>query len=161
MRRAAAILHPNAAALSLGAPLMFISPAYAQAPGAGGVDTALLQFMPFVLIFVVFYFLLLRPQQQRAKQQRQMIDNVKRGDQVVTGGGIIGKVTRAEAGDTTLIVEIAPNVQVKVARQTISDVLTKPVPANNDNRTAAGAKAAASKGAGDGIAARLKQIFKR
>src|SRR4051812_16121522 len=111
---------------------MLISPAYAQAAGAQGNDI-FVSLMPLVLIFVVFYFLLIRPQQQRMKAQRQMIDNLKKGDQVVTGGGILGKITRVEADSTTVVVEIAPNVQVKVARSTISEVLGKPQPANSND----------------------------
>jgi preprotein translocase subunit YajC len=88
---------------------MLISPAYAQAGGAAGGDF-FVSLMPLVLIFVVFYFLLIRPQQQKMKVHRQMIENLKKGDQIVTAGGILGKITRVEAGDTTVQVEIAPNV---------------------------------------------------
>jgi preprotein translocase subunit YajC len=114
--------------------LMLISPAWAQAAGAPGGDI-FMSLMPLILIFVVFWFLLIRPQQQKMKQHRQMIENLKKGDQVVTAGGIIGKITRLEQ-DNTLQVEIAPNVQVKVARGTISDLLSKPQPASNENRVA-------------------------
>lgn len=133
---------------------MLISPAFAQAGAAPAPD--LFGFMmPMVLILVVFYFLLIRPQQQRAKQHKALIDNLKRGDQVITGGGIIGKVTRVEAGETTLLVEIAPNVQVKVARATITDVMNKtPVPSSNDNRVGTAAS-------GDSFATRLQRFFKR
>jgi preprotein translocase subunit YajC len=133
---------------------MLISPALAQAGAAPAPD--LFGFlMPMVLIFVVFYFLLIRPQQQRVKQHRAMVDNLKRGDQVVTGGGIFGKVTRVEAGDATLLVEIAPNVQVKVARSTITDVTGKPpVSTSNDNRVDTAA-------AGGTFASRLQRFFRR
>jgi len=115
---------------------MLISPAYAQAaPGAGGGDL-FVSLLPLLLIFVVFYFLLIRPQQQKAKTHRQMIEGVKKGDQVLTGGGIIGRVTRVEA-DTTVLVEIAPNVVVKVERGTISGLMTKPAPASNENQPTA------------------------
>jgi preprotein translocase subunit YajC len=86
---------------------------------------------------VVFYFLLIRPQQAKMKQHRAMIENLKRGDQIATAGGIIGKIVKVEQGDNTLTVEIAPNVQVKVIRHTVTDLLNKPVPATNDNRTTA------------------------
>ena len=110
---------------------MFVSPAYAQAQAAGGGDF-FVSLLPLILIFVVFYFLLIRPQQQKVKAHRAMIENLKRGDQVVTGGGIIGKITRVE--DAQLTVEIANEVQVKVARGTISDLVIKPsTPAGNDN----------------------------
>ena len=74
---------------------MLITPAYAQAPGAGGADF-LTSLVPLILIFVIFYFLLIRPQQKRAKEHKQMVESLKRGDQIVTGGGILGKVTRVK-----------------------------------------------------------------
>ncbi|SNB61507.1 protein translocase subunit yajC [Arboricoccus pini] len=121
---------------------MLISPAYAQAAAAPGGDM-FVSILPLVLIFVVFYFLLIRPQQAKAKQQRQLIDNLKKGDQVLTSGGIIGKVTRVE-DEKTIMVEIAQGVVVKVARATISDIVNKPVPANtsNDNAAKTGQKTA-------------------
>lgn len=112
---------------------MFVSPAYAQAASPGGGDF-FVSLLPLILIFVVFYFLLIRPQQQKVKAHRTMIENLKRGDQVITGGGIVGKITRVE--DNQLTVEIANDVQVKVARGTISDLVNKPsASAGNDNRT--------------------------
>lgn len=132
---------------------MLISPAYAQTAGAGGGDM-FVSLMPLLLIFVVFYFLLIRPQQTKAKQHRDMIEALKKGDQVITSGGIIGKVTKVEA-DNTLVVEIAPNVQVKVARHTIADLFVKPVPAPaNDSKTAAAPAAS-------GPAAFLQRFFKK
>ena len=103
---------------------MLISTAYAQ--GAGGLldQSALLQFLPLVLIFVVFYFLLIRPQQSKMKQQREMLAGVKRGDRVVTGGGIIGLVTKV-IGDNELQVEIADGVRVRILKQTITDIVTR------------------------------------
>ena len=83
--------------------------------------------MPLLLIFVVFYFLLIRPQQKKMKQHREMISAIKRGDRVLTAGGIIGSVVKVE--DAELLVEIAKDVRVRVARSTISDVLSKPQPA--------------------------------
>ncbi|HWB47993.1 MAG TPA: preprotein translocase subunit YajC [Stellaceae bacterium] len=108
---------------------MLISTAYAQ--GAGGMfdQSALIQFLPLVLIFVVFYFLLIRPQQQKQKQQRSMLDALRRGDRVVTGGGILGTVNRVTPGSDEIEVDIASNVRVRVLRSTISTVLTKPDPA--------------------------------
>ena len=91
--------------------------------------------LPLILIFAIFYFLLIRPQQTKMKQHRTMLENLKKGDQIVTAGGVVGKVVRIEQSDNQLMVEIAPNVQVKVIRQTVADLLTKPVPASgNDNR---------------------------
>jgi preprotein translocase subunit YajC len=111
---------------------MLISTAYAQsAGGLGGLfdsSNAMLQFLPLVLIFVVFYFLLIRPQQQKQKQHRGMLDALRRGDRVVTGGGIIGTVNRV-AGNEEVEVDIAQNVRVRVLRSTITTVLAKPDPA--------------------------------
>ena len=107
---------------------MLISPAYAQAGGALGGGDMLTQFLPLILIFVVFWFFLIRPQQKRAKEHREMIAAVRRGDQVVTGGGMIGKITKV-IDDNTVQVELADNVRVKVVRSTITDVLSKTEPA--------------------------------
>ena len=106
---------------------MFITPAYAQAAG-GGEPSFLVSMLPLILIFVIFYFLLIRPQQKRAKEHAQMVANLRRGDQVVTAGGVIGKVTRVGEGDE-IEVEIADGVRVKVVRNTISAVLSKTEPA--------------------------------
>ena len=106
---------------------MFISPAYAQAAGGGGGGDMLTGLLPIVLIFVVFWFLLIRPQQKRMKEHKAMIANLRRGDKVVTGGGIIGTVTKVfDEGE--LEVEIATDVKVRVARATITDVLNKTAP---------------------------------
>jgi preprotein translocase subunit YajC len=106
---------------------MWISTAYAQ--GTGIFDqNALVQFLPLILIFVVFYFLLIRPQQRKAKDQKTMLDALRRGDRVVTGGGIIGTVARVDNPEE-VVVEIAENVRVRVLRSTITSVLAKPDPA--------------------------------
>jgi preprotein translocase subunit YajC len=106
---------------------MWISTAYAQ--GTGIFDqNALVQFLPLILIFVVFYFLLIRPQQRKAKDQRTMLDALRRGDRVVTGGGIIGTVARVDNPEE-VVVDIAENVRVRVVRSTITSVLAKPDPA--------------------------------
>ena len=107
---------------------MLISPAYAQAAGGAFDQSALIQFLPLVLIFVVFYFLLIRPQQKKQKEQRAMIDAVRRGDRVVTGGGILGTVNRVVSPEE-VEVDIASGVRVRVVRSTISQVLAKPDPA--------------------------------
>ena len=132
------------------------------APSGQGGPGALMLVLQFGAIIAIFYFLMIRPQQQKVKQHRDMVENLKRGDQVVTGGGILGKVTKVEAGDQTVIVEIAPNVQVRVSRATITEVMGKP--ATNDNRVArpGGTAAAGGMGAlGDNISARLQRFFKR
>ena len=101
---------------------MFISQAWAQ--GAGGSSDFLVQLFPLVLIFIVFYFLLIRPQQSKMKAQREMLGGVKRGDRVVTGGGIIGLVTKV-ISDNELQVELAEGVRVRVLKQTITDIITR------------------------------------
>ena len=101
---------------------MFISEAWAQ--GAGGSSDFLVQLFPLVLIFIVFYFLLIRPQQSKMKAQREMLSGVKRGDRVVTGGGIIGLVTKV-IGDNELQVEVAEGVRVRILKQTITDIITR------------------------------------
>ena len=88
----------------------------------------ILQFVPFVLIFVIMWFLIIRPQQRRVKEHREMINNVRRGDTVVTSGGIIGKVTRVLEDSAELEVEIADGVKVKLVRGMISEVRTKGEP---------------------------------
>ena len=105
---------------------MLISPAFAQAGGALGGDM-FVQLLPLLLIFVVFWFFLIRPQQKKAKQHREMVANVRRGDQVVTGGGLLGKVTKV-LDENTGQVELAENVRVKVLSTTLQDVLSKGAP---------------------------------
>ncbi|MGH6909716.1 MAG: preprotein translocase subunit YajC [Phenylobacterium sp.] len=102
---------------------MFATPAFAQAAGAatgGGPQDMLIQFLPLIGLVVLFYFLMIRPQQQRMKKHRATIDALKKGDTVVTGGGLIGKVTKVE-GDTVEI-EIATGVKVKAVKSTLSDI---------------------------------------
>ena len=107
---------------------MFISPAFAQAPSfLGGGDNMLVSLLPFVLIFVIMYFLILRPQQKRAKAHQEMIKNVRRGDQIVTTGGLIGKVTKV-TDEAELELEIADSVRVRVARGMIAEVRSKGEP---------------------------------
>jgi preprotein translocase subunit YajC len=108
---------------------MSISPAWAQTAGGGGGDF-FVSLLPLVLIFVVFWFLLIRPQQKKMREHQQMVAALKKGDRVVTAGGIIGRVVKAEPGSDLIGVEIAPNVRVEVVRGTISDLLDKPAPAN-------------------------------
>ena len=106
---------------------MLISTAYAQ--GTGLFDqSALVQFLPLVLIFVVFYFLLIRPQQKKQKDHRTMLEALRRGDRVVTGGGILGTVSKV-TGPEEVEIDIASGVRVKVLRSTITSVLAKPDPA--------------------------------
>jgi preprotein translocase subunit YajC len=103
---------------------MFITPAYAQ----GFADPqAMMQFLPLVLIFVVFYFLLIRPQQKRAKEHKTMLTTLRRGDRVVTGGGIIGTVAKV-VGDDEVAVDISEGTRVRVVRSTITSVLARTEP---------------------------------
>ena len=113
---------------------MFIKEAYAQTAGAGGGDF-LVSMLPLILIFVVFYFLLIRPQQQKMKTHRAMISAVKRGDKILTSGGIFGTITKVEEAEDVVMVEIAKDVRVRVARSTISDVVNKPGQAKPANDT--------------------------
>jgi preprotein translocase subunit YajC len=114
-----------------------ISPAYAQ--DVSGILGSATQFAPLVLIFAVFYFLLIRPQQQKQKEMRGMLAALKRGDRVVTGGGILGMVQKVpmvqdkdgkQIASSEIEVEIAPNLRVTVLRETITSVI-KPVAAND------------------------------
>ncbi len=107
---------------------MLISTAYAQGTGFFGNQDALIQFLPLVLIFVVFYFLLIRPQQKKAKDHRATLGALRRGDRVVTGGGIIGTVVKVESPEE-VTVDIAEGVRVRVVRSTITSVVAKPDPA--------------------------------
>ena len=113
---------------SLGDTAMLIGTAYAQAGGAPGAFD-FVSLMPLILIFVVFYFLLIRPQQKKMKQHREMIASLKRGDKILTSGGIIGTIVKVEEEEGVLLVEIAKDVRVRIARATVSDLLSKPAPA--------------------------------
>ena len=110
---------------------MLISPAYAQATGgAGGFDIGFL--LPMVLIFGVFYMLLIRPQQKKAKEHRGMLEALRRGDRIITNGGIIGLITKVVDANE-LIVEIAEGVRVRVARSMVSNVIAKTEPSGDDD----------------------------
>lgn len=111
---------------------MFITPAYAQAASgaAQGGAASFLGFLPLLLVFVVFYFLMIRPQQRRVKALQTAIAAVKKGDTVVTAGGIVGKVTRVE--DAQVEVEIAPNTRVRVVKATLSEIVNPAAKPAND-----------------------------
>jgi preprotein translocase subunit YajC len=106
---------------------MFATPAYAQAAGAGA-GSAFASFIPLILIFGIMYFLLIRPQQKKMKEHKAMVEALRRGDQVLTQGGIVGKVTKVQE-DGSVEVEIAENVKVKILRHTIVQVMNKTEPA--------------------------------
>lgn len=113
---------------------MLITPAYAQAAGAapapGGPAAFLIQFAPLILLFVVGWFLLIRPQQKRAAQLAATINAVKKGDQVVTAGGVLGRITKVE--DRFVELEVAPNTRIRVVKATLVEVTgTTAKPAND------------------------------
>ncbi len=116
---------------------MLISPAFAQetaAPAAGGGGPDLItSLLPLVLIFVVFYFLMIRPQQKKMKEHRAMVANLRRGDRVVTGGGLVGLVSRV-INDGEVQVEIAEGVRVRVLRPSITQVLGKGEPVKGETK---------------------------
>ena len=105
---------------------MFVTPAYAQA--AGGAGSSLAQFVPLILIFVIMYFLMIRPQQKKMKEHKAMVEALRRGDQIVTQGGVIGKVSKVKE-DGEVEVEIAEGVKVRVIKSTIAQVISKTEPA--------------------------------
>ncbi|MDQ2917304.1 MAG: preprotein translocase subunit YajC [Casimicrobiaceae bacterium] len=102
---------------------MLISPAYAQAAGAASQGDTLLTFLPMVAIFVVFYFLLIRPQQKKQKEARTMLEALEKGNEVVTAGGVLGRIVKLDEQYVT--VEVAPNVQMVVQRASVSQLLPK------------------------------------
>lgn len=109
--------------------MFLVTPAYAQAAGAAsGGPAAFAQFVPLVLIFAIMYFLLIRPQQKKAKEHRAMVEAVRRGDMVITAGGIVGKVAKVKE-DGEVEVEIAEGIKVRVIRSTISQVISRTEPA--------------------------------
>ena len=114
---------------------MLISPAFAQAPSIfGGGDNPLTSFLvPMVLVFVIFYFLMLRPQQKRVKQHQELIKNLRRGDTVITSGGLIGKVVKI-VDDNELQVEIGENVKVRLLRSGIADLPAKGEPVKTESK---------------------------
>ena len=111
---------------------MFVTEAFAQAPGgmAGSTDL-LMSLLPFVAIFAIMYFLILRPQRQRMKQHQELVKNIRRGDTVVTSGGLIGKVAKV-VDDAELQLEVAEGVRVRVVRSTITEVRAKGEPVNDN-----------------------------
>jgi preprotein translocase subunit YajC len=114
---------------------MFISPAYAQA-AAGDQTQGLTAFVPLILIFIIFYFLMIRPQQKKMKEHRAVLDAIRRGDRIVTNGGLVGLVTKVNAEERQLDVEIAEGVRVKVMRDMVSSVLSKTEPVKDDKAKA-------------------------
>jgi preprotein translocase subunit YajC len=112
-----------------------ISTAHAQDAGAGGAAGIVMQLLPLILIFVVFYFLLIRPQQKKMKEHREMLTQLKRNDRVVTAGGIVATITKVKEGSDEIEAEIAPNVRVSLVRGTITSVI-RPQAANDEKPAA-------------------------
>ena len=110
---------------------MLVTPAFAQGTGMFGGSDMLTQLLPFVLIFVIMYFLILRPQQKRAKEHSELVKNLRRGDTVVTSGGLVGKVTKV-VDDEQIEVEIADGVRVRQVRGMVSGVRAKGEPVKDD-----------------------------
>jgi preprotein translocase subunit YajC len=106
---------------------MLITPAFAQTSGSPGVNDIFGMMLPLLMIMVVFYFLLIRPQQRKMRDHQQMVKNVRRGDTVVTSGGLVGKVAKV-VDDNEIMVDIADNVQVRVLKNALSEVRTKGEP---------------------------------
>ncbi|MFQ5765173.1 MAG: preprotein translocase subunit YajC [Rhodospirillales bacterium] len=127
---------------------MFVSPAYAQNAGGGG--SGIEAFLPLILIFIVFYFLLIRPQQKKMKDQKAMLAAIRRGDKVVTGGGIVGTVTKV-IDNNEITVEIADGVKVRVQRGLISTVLAKTEPVKKDKKSGGSEDSGGDKGSRGGI----------
>jgi preprotein translocase subunit YajC len=109
---------------------MFVTPAFAQTSPFGGGDMWT-QLLPFVAIFAIMYFLLLRPQQKRAKEHQELVKNLRRGDTVITSGGLVGKVTKV-VDDEQIEVEIADGVRVRQVRSMVSGVRAKGEPVKED-----------------------------
>lgn len=107
---------------------MFATPAFAQAAGASSTSALAGSFIPLVLMIAIMYFLLIRPQQRKVKEHKAMVEALRRGDQVITQGGILGKVSRV-MDDGIVEVEIAEGIKIRVVRATISQVVNKTEPA--------------------------------
>ncbi|MHA1547169.1 MAG: preprotein translocase subunit YajC [Alphaproteobacteria bacterium] len=123
---------------------MFISPAFAQAGGSGGSGDLIMQLLPFLLIFVIIYFLILRPQQKRARLHREMVAGVRRGDTLVTTGGLIGKVAKV-VDDHEVLLEVAVGTKVRIVRSMIQEVRTKGEPAKETKAAKPARKVSAKK----------------
>ncbi|MBN9147420.1 MULTISPECIES: preprotein translocase subunit YajC [unclassified Nitrobacter] len=121
---------------------MFITPAFAQAAGAGDTNSLLMSLLPFALIFIIMYFLIIRPQQKKAKEHNELVKNIRRGDTVITSSGLVGKVTKV-VDDEQIEFEIADGVRVRQMRQMISIVRAKGEPAKGEPTKGESAKARA------------------
>jgi preprotein translocase subunit YajC len=102
---------------------MFITNAYAQTAGATGIEGNLMSFLPIIMMFVVLYFLMIRPQMKRQKEQKAMMEGLKKNDEIITVGGILGKITKVS--DAHVTVEIAPNTEVVIQKSAVTMLLPK------------------------------------
>jgi preprotein translocase subunit YajC len=123
---------------------MFITPAFAQAAGAGDTNNMLMSLLPFALIFIIMYFLILRPQQKKAKEHNELVKNIRRGDTVITTGGLVGKVTKV-VDDDQIEFEISDGVRVRQMRQMISIVRAKGEPVKGESTKGEGTKGEGAK----------------
>ena len=112
---------------------MLITPAFAQAAAGGDANSMLMSLLPFVLIFVIMYFLILRPQQKKVKDHAELVKNVRRGDTVITNGGLIGRITKV-VDDEQIEIEVGDGVRVRQMRQMISGVRSKGEPAKEKGK---------------------------
>ncbi|MFZ6800644.1 preprotein translocase subunit YajC [Undibacterium sp. Di24W] len=103
--------------------MVFISNAYAQAAGAAGTESSLMSFLPIILMFVVLYFVMIRPQMKRQKEQKSMLDALAKGDEVITAGGIAGKVTKVT--DAFVSVEVSNGVDIQIQKSAVTTLLPK------------------------------------
>jgi preprotein translocase subunit YajC len=116
-------LKPRSTINTIGGSFVLITPAYAQAAGAASQSDTLLTFLPMIAVFAVFYFMLIRPQQKKAKESRAMLDSLEKGNEIVTSGGVVGRITRLT--DQYAVVEVASGVEMTVQRGAISQLLPK------------------------------------
>jgi len=113
---------------------MLISPAYAQAAAGGDANSMLMSLLPFVLIFVIMYFLILRPQQKKVRDHAELVKNIRRGDTVITNGGLVGKVTKV-IDDDQIEVEVGEGVRIRQIRSMVTSVRAKGEPAKDGSAT--------------------------
>ena len=102
---------------------MLIPSAFAQAPAAGAGDAGLMGFLPIILMFVLLYFLMIRPQMKRAKEHKTMVEALQKGDEVITSGGVLGRITKVS--DAYILVEIAPNTEISLQKAAVQTLLPK------------------------------------
>jgi preprotein translocase subunit YajC len=127
---------------------MFITPAFAQAAGSGtDTNSILMSLLPFALIFIIMYFMIIRPQQKKVKEHNELVKNIRRGDTVITSGGLVGKVTKV-VDDDQIEFEIADGVRVRQMRQMISIVRAKGEPVKGEPAKGEAAKGESAKGEG-------------